>query len=88
MPATVGEAIKAKAMRCFFRRGGHIVSVHTLPDLSDEEAIEKSHELYSETLSGLYDGFELWDRARVVTRHEGQKPGGGPVIKRGFERPE
>jgi hypothetical protein len=73
-----------KAMRCFFMKGGHVVGVEMLPDLSDEEAIEQSHVLYAATLSGLYDGFELWDRARVVTRHEGQKPPvvGGPVIER------
>jgi hypothetical protein len=55
-------------------KGGHIVNVEMLTDLSDQEAIEKSHDLYAATRRGQYDGFELWDRARVVIRHEGQKP--------------
>jgi hypothetical protein len=71
-------------MRCFFMKGGHVVSVKMLPDLPDEEAIKKLHELFSETHSGLYDGFELWDRARVVIRHKGQKP----PVGRGFEKAE
>jgi hypothetical protein len=28
-------------MRCYFTRGGHIVAVEELPDLSDDEAIAK-----------------------------------------------
>jgi hypothetical protein len=52
-------------------RGGHIASVEILPGLSDEEAIDRAHQLFAEQKS-IFEGFELWDRARVIIRH--QKP--------------
>jgi hypothetical protein len=55
-------------MRCYFMKDGHIASVEALPGLSDEQAVKASHQLFSEALQGRFDGFELWDRARVVTR--------------------
>lgn len=61
-------------MRCYLMRGGHIVSVEMLPGLSDQEAIEQSHRIFAERAENQYDGFELWDMARVVTRHLGSEP--------------
>ncbi len=55
-------------MRCYFMRDGHIEAVEELPGLADEEAIEKAHALFSE-LQLSFDGFELWDRSRVLMRH-------------------
>jgi len=55
-------------MRCYFLREGHIASVELLTGLSDEEAIAKAHELYRERRA-KFEGFEVWDRTRVVTRH-------------------
>jgi hypothetical protein len=55
-------------MRCYFMRGGRIEAVEELPGLSDEEAIAKAHALFSER-EHLFEGFELWDRARVLIRH-------------------
>lgn len=48
-------------------RGGHIAAVEELPGLSDEQAMDKSHQLFLER-KNKYDGFELWDRTRVITR--------------------
>jgi hypothetical protein len=56
-------------MRCYFMRAGHIVGVELLGGLSDEEAIEKSHQLFAATRKGEFDGFELWNLARVILRH-------------------
>ena len=61
-------------MRCYFLSDGHIVAVEILAGLSDEEAIAKAHELYAER-GALYEGFEVWDRARVVIRHPGPRAG-------------
>ncbi len=55
-------------MRCYFLSGGHIVSVEELTGLSDEAAVAKAHELYAER-KALYEGFEVWERTRVVFRH-------------------
>jgi hypothetical protein len=54
-------------MRCYFVRAGHIASVEELPGLSDEEAEDKSHQLFLERRDN-FDGLELWDRTRVITR--------------------
>ena len=55
-------------MRCFFLRDGHIAGVEMLTGLSDKDAIAKAHSLFSER-GTRFDGFEVWDRARVVVRH-------------------
>ncbi len=55
-------------MQCYFMRGGRIEVVEELPGLSDEEAIAKAHALFSERKHS-FEGFELWDRARVLIRH-------------------
>ncbi len=61
-------------MRCYLMKGGHIVNVELLPGLSDQEAIEKSHILFSNMPEERYDGFELWEGARFILRHERQEP--------------
>jgi hypothetical protein len=33
-------------MRCYFMKNGHIAAVEELPGLSDEEAVEKSREMF------------------------------------------
>jgi hypothetical protein len=55
-------------MRCYFMRDGHIAVVEEIPGLSDEEAIAKAHALFSER-KHLFEGFDLWDRTRVLIRH-------------------
>lgn len=55
-------------MRCYFMRGGHIEAVEELGKLSDGEAITKAHALFSERKL-LFEGFELWDRTRVLIRY-------------------
>jgi hypothetical protein len=55
-------------MRCYYMRGGHIVDVDKLTEPSDEEAIAKAHALFSER-KDLFEGFELWDGARVLIGH-------------------
>ena len=55
-------------MRLFLMRAGHIASVEELPGLSDEEAIAKAHALFS-ARKYRFEGFELWDRTRVLFRH-------------------
>ena len=42
-------------------------AVEELTGLSDEEAIAKAHALFSER-KHLFEGFELWDRTRVLVR--------------------
>jgi hypothetical protein len=70
-PATVrrlGAAIWGCPVRCYFIRDGHIASVELLTGLSAQDAIAKAHMLFSER-GHQFDGFEVWDRARLVNRH-------------------
>ena len=56
-------------MWCYFLHGGHMAGVEVLPSgLSDEDAIARAH-LLSSRRKGPFDGFELWDGARLVIRH-------------------
>ena len=55
-------------MRCYFMRGGRIEAVEELAGLSDDQAIAKAHALFSER-KHKFEGFELWNRARVIIRH-------------------
>ena len=55
-------------MQCYFMRDGHIEAVEELPGLADDEAITKAHALFSERKQH-FEGFELWDSARVLIRH-------------------
>jgi hypothetical protein len=67
-------------------RKGHIAGVEMLPNLSDEEAVGKCRQLFEERKSdGHYDGFEVWERARMIIQHPSpaastsdQKPADGP----------
>jgi hypothetical protein len=60
-------------MRCYFMRGGHIAAVEDILDLSDAEATARAHLLFSE-LKDSFDGFELWDLSRVITRYSEPTP--------------
>jgi hypothetical protein len=55
-------------MRCFFLRNGHIAGVEMLSGLSDQEATAKAQKLFLDR-RGQFEGFEVWDRTRVVFRH-------------------
>jgi hypothetical protein len=62
-------------------RGGHFVDVDEVSELSDEKAIAKAHALFSER-KDLFEGFELWDRERVLVGHpelfaQNNPPSGG-----------
>ena len=63
-------------MRCYFMRRGHIVDVEILSDLSDDEAVAKARLLFSERPTPT-DGFEVWDRGRLILRHHPESTAGG-----------
>jgi hypothetical protein len=57
-------------MRCYFMRAGHIAGVEAIPGLPDDETIRRARELFEERRqSHAYDGFEVWDLARVVFQY-------------------
>jgi hypothetical protein len=58
-------------LRCYFMRGGHIVSVEAIPGLSDQKTIEKAWDLFSQKLKDNFDfdGFEVWELSRMVFQY-------------------
>jgi hypothetical protein len=61
-------------VRCYFMRAGHIADVEAIPGLSDDETIRQARELFEEIRqSHAYDGFEVWDLARVVFQYPAPK---------------
>jgi hypothetical protein len=71
-------------MRRYFMRDGRIEAVEELPGLADDEAIAKAHALFCERRNS-FEGFELWDRSRVLIRHPepaaANSPGVWPLQK-------
>ena len=55
-------------MRCYFMRGGHIVAVEVLDVAADAHAIEQAAKLFASRKDEMFDGFEVWDRARFIHR--------------------
>jgi hypothetical protein len=66
-------------MRCYFMRDGHIEAVEELPGLADDEAIAKAHALFAERRHS-FEGFELWERSRVLVRHPEQAAANSPGV--------
>jgi hypothetical protein len=51
-------------------RAGHIAGVEAIPGLSDDETIRQARVLFEEKREAYaYDGFEVWDLARVVFQY-------------------
>jgi hypothetical protein len=63
-------------MRCYLMKGGHIAGVKLLkPDTSDAEMIEEAKAIFFHGPGAVYDGFEVWDRARFIYRYpEDERP--------------
>jgi hypothetical protein len=60
-------------MRCYFMRYGDIVAAEALTGKSDEAAIEQARALFAARMStDPVDGFEVWDRTRVIARQSAQ----------------
>ena len=69
-------------MRCYFMRAGHIAGVEAISGFSDDETIRRARELFEQRRETFaYDGFEVWDLARVVfqypTATDDKAPEGG-----------
>jgi hypothetical protein len=61
-------------MHCYFMRDGNIVGDQALTVESDEEAVEQARALFAVQMgTDPVDGFEVWDRTRVVARAIGAR---------------
>jgi hypothetical protein len=60
-------------MRCYFLARGHIRAVEILATSSDCEAISQANALLRRH-QDKFDGFEIWDFARLVRPYEREAP--------------
>jgi hypothetical protein len=54
-------------------RRGRIQAVEEMPGLSDDEAVAKCRLLFTQR-QNQFDGFEVWDRSRMVRQHPPHEP--------------
>jgi hypothetical protein len=64
--------MEAGNMRCFFMVNGHIQAVEVLTASSDDDAVSQAFALFRER-GQSFDGFEVWDRARLIHRYSLEK---------------
>lgn len=57
-------------MRCFFFKDGHVASVEEMLGFTSEEALARARVLLEER-KNRFDGFEVWDGARMLHRFPG-----------------
>jgi len=55
-------------MRCYLYRGGHIAGVEVLAAESDDALIRQARAIF-EKRGKEFDGFEVWDHARIVYQY-------------------
>jgi hypothetical protein len=80
-------------MRCYLMKGGHIAAVEILENCPDDySAIRAASECFFKREREGFEGFELWDRQRLVHRYpdpdnlEGGHSGNG-AMNGGASRP-
>lgn len=55
-------------MRCYLMRSGRIFGVELLEPGSDEALVRQAEKIFRKNPPGMFDGFEVWDKARPVHR--------------------
>jgi hypothetical protein len=66
-------------MRCYFMRNGHIASVEVLEGVSDDTAaIKLGSASFLKRLREGFEGFEIWERDRIVFRYPEDETQAGP----------
>ena len=71
-------------MRCYFMRNGHIASVEILDGITDDiSAIKLGSSAFLKRLGERFDGFEIWERDRMVFRYPEDENQSGPASQNG-----
>lgn len=69
-------------MCCYFMRNGHIASVEPLEGVSDDAAaIKLGSASFLKRLRDGFEGFEIWERDRMVFRYPEDESQAGPEGK-------
>ena len=70
-------------MRCYLMRNGHIVAVEVLEGITDDAAaIRMGSENFLDRVrdrADYFDGFEIWERDRMVFRYPDDENAAGPA---------
>jgi hypothetical protein len=75
-------------MRCYLMRNGHIAAVELLEDVTDDrDAIKQGSARFLGRLREGYEGFEIWERDRMVFRYPEDENQAGPASNEGKSSP-
>ena len=75
-------------MRCYFMRNGHIASVEILDGITDDiVAIKLGRSAFLKRLGERFDGFEIWERDRMVFRYPEEESPSGSQSQNGKTSP-
>jgi len=78
----------SQSMRCYFMRKGHIAAVELLEDVVDDsDAIKRGGLLFLDRIHQGFEGFEIWERDRVVFRYPEEESQAGPTSRSGSTSP-
>jgi len=78
----------SQSMRCYFMRNGHIAAVELLDDVVDDsDAIKRGGKLFLDRIHRGFEGFEIWERERVVFRYPEEESQAGPTTRNGSPGP-
>lgn len=71
-------------MRCYFMRNGHIASVEILEGVTDDAAaIKLGSASFLKRLREGFEGFEIWERDRIVFRYPDDENQADPTSQDG-----
>ena len=69
-------------MRCYFMRNGHIASVEILEGVTDDDAaIKLGSASFLKRLREGFEGFEIWERERIVFRYPDDENQADPTLQ-------
>jgi hypothetical protein len=75
-------------MRCYFMRNGHIAAVELLEEAADDrEAIKQGSARFLGRLREGFEGFEIWERDRMVFRYPEEEKQADPTSNSGKSSP-
>ena len=71
-------------MRCYFMRNGHIAAVEILDDVKDDAtAIKRGSALFLQRVRAGFEGFEIWERDRMVFQYPEDDSAASPAQDNG-----
>jgi len=76
-------------LRCYLMRAGHIAAVELLDDIADDrDAIKQGSARFLGRVREGFEGFEIWERDRMVFRYPEDENQADPTSNSGKSSPQ